>query len=790
MTLSKGSRKKSRNSLRVWDFNVLTATYYFLSHSIEVFQFAAERWRSLCIKSIEVITMGDETQPSSQDTVLTFSDAVGDENIPSSPIPPSKTCGNKPKARPTVTPRTFTRFFTPRSSSIRVGKLGASRQALKDITASASNRKSDLRFRSIKKDATGNVEDTAVPVRKKRKIEPPSPNVTVNGSSPLKQASAPRPELTPSETGDDSDLDGGGAASQCQTTNIRPTRPIIRSKQRGSVGGLLHRELGSNTSMYRLPLCHGRDPQYETANFYTTINDRHVCVNLGDPTAHAIPFCIASCSTNSLVAVGDEEGGIRLLETVREDKPPHFKKAYLTFRPHTNAVLDLAFSMDDLLLATASGDQTSQIIDMPTQRAIHTLVGHTSSLKQVMFQPNCSNVIATSSRDGTVRLWDLRCKGSDALVRHLCTSIDGPDGIDTSTPLTKKTAYSRCVDAIIGAHSSRIPLATSIVRAVDSNATNDVPSKFETPSRRGDASITSLSFLRDNLLLTASEADATVKLWDLRSTYSHRRSTQPVPLSSTRQPQSHTKYRHYGVTSMALSGDRGRLYTVCRDSTIYAYSTAHLILGHAPELSTTSASSDASTCMRKSRFSRTTEKEGAGPIYGFRHPQFIASSFYVKLAVRPAKDDRSELLAVGSGSVNGCAVVFPTDERYMRKPSSSHRYHDIPNIDTRSMATTSVNALPTPPSSVSKRSLPCSNNRPTDTIPIYNHGTALVRGHEYEVTALNWAHGGELVTVSDDFTSRCWREDIDRSRDLRIGGEGEGRRWGCGWADVNEGWDD
>ncbi|KAL8767010.1 MAG: hypothetical protein Q9209_006364 [Squamulea sp. 1 TL-2023] len=731
--------------------------------------------------------MDDETQLSSQDTVFTFSNAVGDENVlPSSPI----RCGNKPKARPTVTPRTFTRFFTPRSSSVRGGKLGASRQALKDITASASNRKSNLRFRSIKNDAIDSVEDTAVPARKKRKIELPSPNVTVNGSSPSKEASAPRPELIPNETEDDSDLDEDGAESQGQATSIQPTRPIIRSKQTGAVGGLLHRELGLDSSMYRLPLCHGQDAQYDTANFYTTPNDRHVCVNLGDPSAHAIPFCIASCSTNSLVAVGDEEGGIRLLETAKEGKPPYFNKAYLTFRPHTNAVLDLAFSMDDLILATASGDQTSQIIDMPTQRAIHTLVGHTSSLKQVTFQPNCSNVIATSSRDGSVRLWDLRCKGSNTAVRHLGTSMAGPNGIDTSNSLSKKTTYSRCVDAIIGAHASRIPLATSSVRAVQSNATNDVPSKSETPSRRGDASITSLSFLRDNLLLTASEADATVKLWDLRSTYSHRRSTQPVPLSSTRQPQSHTKYRHYGVTSMALSGDHSRLYTLCRDSIIYAYSTAHLILGHAPELSTTIASSDASTCMRKSRFSRTTEKEGAGPLYGFRHPQFIASSFYVKLAVRPAKDDRSELLAVGSGSVDGCAVVFPTNERYMRNPAPSHRYHDISKFDTPSIATSTENALPTPPSSISKRSLLFSSSRPTDTIPIYNHGTALVRGHEYEVTALNWAHGGDLVTVSDDFTSRCWREDIDRSRDLRIGGEGEGRRWGCGWADVSGGWDD
>ncbi|KAI4268742.1 MAG: hypothetical protein L6R38_007736, partial [Xanthoria sp. 2 TBL-2021] len=683
--------------------------------------------------------MEDENLPSSQGSVFTFPDAVGDENISSSPICPSKTHGSKPKARPTVTPRTFTRFFTPRSFSTRSGKLGASRQALKDITASASNRKSDVRFRSIQKDTISILEDTAaVPARKKRKIQDSLvPNVI--GSSPLKRVSGPAAELTPNETEDDSDWDvkEEKTDSPQETVKDQPvqwTRPIVRSRQRGAVGGLLHRELGLNSPTHRLPLCHGRDAQYEIANFYTTPKDRHLCHNLGDPTEHAIPFCVASCNTNSLVAVGDEEGGIRLLETAKAGKP-HFNKAYLTFRPHTNAILDLAFSPDDLRLATASGDQTSQIIDMPTQRAVHTLVGHTSSLKQVMFQPNSLSVIATSSRDGSVRLWDLRCRGSDTPVHTLRIYMDGPEGVDASRTSSKRMTYSRCVDAIIGAHSSRTLSAPSVSKAVNSNATNDIPSKSETPSRRGGASITALSFLppgREHLLLTASEVDATVKLWDLRTTYSHRRSNHPVPLSSTGQPQSHTKYRHYGVASMALSGDSARLYTLCRDSTVYAYSTAHLALGHAPELLSATASSEVNTCMRKSRFSRSTEKEGAGPIYGFRHPQLLASTFYVKIAVRPAKNDRSELLAVGSGSVNGCAVVFPTDERYMQKPSPSHCFLDASSFDTTGGATAIEDSLPTPPSSVSKRSLPCSSSRPTDTIPIYNHGTPLVRGHENE----------------------------------------------------------
>src|ERR1700748_78449 len=95
-----------------------------------------------------------------------------------------------------------------------------------------------------------------------------------------------------------------------------------------------------------------------------------------------------------------------------------FSKPHLIFQPHAaNAIMDLAFSSDDSLLATASGDQTAQIIDVRTQSAVFALCKHTSSVKQICFQPGNDKVIATSSRDGTVQLWDLRCSGASVNTR-------------------------------------------------------------------------------------------------------------------------------------------------------------------------------------------------------------------------------------------------------------------------------------------------------------------------------------------------------------------------------------
>ncbi|KAK5712204.1 hypothetical protein LTS12_027909 [Elasticomyces elasticus] len=112
---------------------------------------------------------------------------------------------------------------------------------------------------------------------------------------------------------------------------------------------------------------------------------------------------------------------------------------------------------------------------------------------------------------------------------------------------------------------------------------------------------------------------------------------------------------------MTFGGDGSRLYTLCRDGTVYAHSTSHLILGHAPELS-----------LNNTRPRRTggSDKEGLGPLYGFRHPRLQVASFYLKVAVRKAKDDKPEMLAVGSS--DQCAVLFPTDEKFLHSSPAQH----------------------------------------------------------------------------------------------------------------------
>lgn len=406
-----------------------------------------------------------------------------------------------------------------------------------------------------------------------------------------------------------------------------------------------------------------------------------------------------------------------------------------------------------MLLATASGDQSARVVDMGTQTTVAVLGAHSASLKQVRFQPggNNRNILATSGRDGSIYIWDLRCAGWDGPQTSLWTAIDGNVKGDRATYNDRDVVYSRPSNTIISAHKHIPGQANPAVGFSDTPNRGEALSRLDEPSRSNDLSVTSLQFLnpgREHMLLSACEANSSISLWDLRVLPSKRPTT---PLAVTALPLSHYGYRNFGITSLNLNSTGSTFYSVCKDNVVYAYRTNHLIMGLAPELDTPSTS-------RMPR-ARPTQ-EGQGPIYGFVNKRFHASTFYVKSALRSTKNGQSELLAVGSN--DKCAVLFPTDERYL--PSINHSHGTLPikqkEFDSRMYG-----------------------------IPIYSIGTSLIRGHEREVGSLAWNPNGELATVADDLTVRCWREDRDAAKDLRMGGEGEGRRWGCGWADVDSEYD-
>ena len=665
---------------------------------------------------------------------------------------------SKPRKPPTITPKRFTRFFTPRQTARETRKSkyqSKSARQLRDITRNAVNRKTTSPRTTAQVQEFEDIENETPRRSKRRKLSPALESSPLQ-STPSKRVafdSSPiRVHVDRTQIHDLSE-DEDDMTSLCDDLE-RLRTPIGRLNDMSMSSRMLQRSFGGSRTLGRGRVRdHCADSQDSTSNFYTLPKDRHSF------QGSALPFSTAACRSNSMVAIGDEDGGIRLVDSSAAEGI-EFGKEHVSFRPHQNAIMDLSFSSDDYLFATASGDQTARVIDMRTQQTRYIMAGHGSSVKQIRFQPGNDSILATSSRDGSVQIWDLRCRGSNAPANDFPTTLESDTDNSLQSTAHRQVVYASTCISIRDAHSYA---ASGSVRS-----TSNLFAPKPDSSQRAEVSITALTFLpqgREHLFLTASEANASVKLWDIRARYSSRGPTLPV--SSTAEPESHIKHRRFGLSSIALSGDGSRFYSLCRDNTIYAYSTNHLILGRAPEFAGGRAR------WRSSNESQT----GLGPLYGFRHSQLKTSSFYIKAGIRQAKDDKEEMLAVGSR--DGCAVLFPTDENYFRKTQRQSAINEVDEVSsglpTRSSLAGSASAL---------------TGRGQDTIPIYQHGTALVRGHQSgEVTGLTWTHDGELVTIGDDFSARCWREG-QQARELRTGGEGEGKRWNSGWADVRNGYDD
>ncbi|KAL7625796.1 hypothetical protein AAE478_005019 [Parahypoxylon ruwenzoriense] len=725
---------------------------------------------------------------------------MGDAN--SRALSPTRATNGKEKRNPSITPRRFRRFFTPQSR-VPLG-ISPARNALKDLAAPALNHRyqtpapsSPVGSLSAEHTRDENIDQSSTRQSKRRKFHHHTPEsspcrpLSTSGSNHVRFAPQPNTRLAllspirslhSSQENFDSDTDESEDEFPSPPALGRRLTPLT---SRGFVGQLAQRQLGgmprAGHSYMTFPTS---DWRTDTADFYSRPNDVHDCVSHDGP-GQCIPFCTATCHRNSLTAVGDEEGRVRLLDSSGSSSEP-FSKIHLYFQAHSNAIIDLSFSDDDYFLATASGDQTGRVIDMMTQSPVALLQHHTASLKQVRFQPGQANssVLATSSRDGSVQIWDLRCAGKP--VQDIGPLEEREVSLGFRRPLPKQGC---AVNSLYHAHAR-----TSLqVQQAPTFGQGDTPFHRESPGRVGDVSVTALQFLpagQEHLLLTACEADASLKLWDIRSIHSSRQKV-PSPLSATTAPSSHLHWRPFGISSLAINTDGSRLYALCKDNTVYAYSTAHLILGHAPELDTRNG--------KPRRRHNAVAHQGLGPMYGFRHASFHATSFYVKCAVRPARDGKSELLAVGSS--DNCAVLFPTKEQYFRDDLSGSM--SLMSLENSTIATSqqqSSNSSFTSTSSVGsggvRRPLFRTNSstnfpaRLNDDIPIVRNGTPLIRGHDKEVGALAWTNEGKLVTVGDDYHIRCWSEGREEAADLRMGGETGGRRWGCGWADVGEDWDE
>eukprot|EP01034_Spumella_vulgaris_P036774 gene36774-45367_t len=102
----------------------------------------------------------------------------------------------------------------------------------------------------------------------------------------------------------------------------------------------------------------------------------------------------------NILATGDGRGLIQFCDET-------FRNVFVTKEAHTAAVRGLAFSPSDTKLASVSDDSKVHIWAMGRDKPERVLNGHQSDVKCVDWH-DYRSLIATGSRDSTVRLWDPR----------------------------------------------------------------------------------------------------------------------------------------------------------------------------------------------------------------------------------------------------------------------------------------------------------------------------------------------------------------------------------------------
>lgn len=257
------------------------------------------------------------------------------------------------------------------------------------------------------------------------------------------------------------------------------------------------------------------------------------------------PFLSLALNEDRLV-VASEKGHVRIVKT--STSYSFDMKVVNEFQAHFNAIFDIKWRPGFAgQVVTVSADQSFSLWDTSSQDCLHgnailtQKAAHLSSIKSCSFAD--SNVFATGSRDGNVRIWDLRLASSS----------------------------SSCIKVITDAHPG--PLSVTAKGANRKNTKNVVVRSSPL------SCVTAVLFQPNSMnLFTTGASDAVIKLWDIRklkpisakptSGKNAVQSAIPVSVFSTSGNKSFAS--GHGFSSLATDS-KCRVYASCSDHRVYAY---------------------------------------------------------------------------------------------------------------------------------------------------------------------------------------------------------------------------
>ncbi|KAH9284036.1 Denticleless -like protein [Echinococcus granulosus] len=247
----------------------------------------------------------------------------------------------------------------------------------------------------------------------------------------------------------------------------------------------------------------------------------HSCIDAASP-----PFdCDFSPRAPSLLLVAKEDGLVHLFDTEQLGSESLLKY----YGVHDNAIFSVKWVTHADQFLTASGDQTIKLIDSETGSVVSVYVGHTMSVRSLALSPEDHHIFASASRDGSVRLWDMRTQNSE--------------GVGSSAHIQ-------------GCHLPSIESSSRRSRSKSRKSMTD------------SQSVTSVVFAREFELVSTGSTDGTIKIWDIRKITSLNK-IQPQPITSL--PYNGISRKQCGYSDLVLDSNRRRLYASCLDHAIYEY---------------------------------------------------------------------------------------------------------------------------------------------------------------------------------------------------------------------------
>jgi WD40 repeat protein len=161
---------------------------------------------------------------------------------------------------------------------------------------------------------------------------------------------------------------------------------------------------------------------------------------------------------------------------------------------HAVALTSLAFSPDSKLLATVSRDRTVKLWDAANGKLVATLWGHLDHIRSVAFAPD-GKALATAAYDRTAKIWETP-RALGPLIPQVAIGINtlalAPDGKTLATPA-----------------------ADDLVKLWDSASGQELASFPARQLRFTQTVGSSLRFSSDGKWLAAGGREGTIKLWNV-----------------------------------------------------------------------------------------------------------------------------------------------------------------------------------------------------------------------------------------------------------------------------------